>query len=75
MAQFSRHRTDNRLEELERRLAAQQSRLEELERIERQLVVGPVAEYEWECDHCDRGWIIRVGDALECTACGYLQYL
>lgn len=75
MTQTSRWRTDDRIHELERRLAAQQRRLEELERLERQLIVGPTAEYEWECDHCDRGWIVRAGDRLRCTDCGYLQYL
>lgn len=75
MVQVSRNRTDDRIRELERRLAAQQRRLEMLERVERQLMTGPIAEYEWECDHCDRGWIVRTGDALQCTSCGYRQYL
>lgn len=75
MTRIRRWRTDDRLHELERRIAAQQRRLEELERLERQLIVGPGAEYEWECDHCDRGWIVRTGDTLQCTDCGYRQYL
>ncbi len=72
MVQVSRNRTADRIRELERRLAAQQRRLDVLER---RLMIGPIAEYEWECDHCDRGWIVRTGDTLQCTSCGYRQYL
>jgi hypothetical protein len=64
-----------KLRQLERRLAAQQHRIEQLERIERRFVFAPAIGYEWECDHCPGGWIVHDGDELHCTDCGYLQYL
>lgn len=33
------------------------------------------SEHEWECDHCEGGWIVRDRDELHCTNCGYLRYL
>lgn len=63
------------LRALERRVAVQQRRIDHLERMERRLVITPSIEYEWECTHCRFGWIVRDGDQLRCTSCGYLRYL
>jgi hypothetical protein len=74
MAQQGRLDTDT-VRELERRIASQQRRIEQLERIEHRRTIDPVLTYEWRCTHCEDGWIVHDHDELRCTNCNYLRYL
>lgn len=75
--QDDRQRQLQQLARLQRQITEQRRKIAELERVRDSILraeTGSLA-YEGICAECGVGVVVRKGDSLRCTSCGFRCYL